>query len=205
LPFDSGFGAKANEGVRFCDREFLLIASDDFEFTAETRKHVENMVKLLRGKSSLGFVSGRVNGNPYEARWELKGDDTLIEHHGYTGEGVFDGLEFKCCDLTVNFGLARKSLLDRVRWDEDPEIKIGGGEHSAFFLDIKRLRDSDLLGSEVAYLVGANIKEFTIKNFHWMHKDYPFMRARARRPGRPYLLKRGVKFYQLFDGTVEKS
>ena len=47
LPFDSGFGAKSNAGVEANDREFLLIASDDFIFNEKTREDVKNMVRVL--------------------------------------------------------------------------------------------------------------------------------------------------------------
>lgn len=207
LPFDSGFGAKANEAMRHCDREFVLIGSDDFDFShPNVQRDVRNMVRVMRAKSGLVFLSGRVNHVEYEARWEFIAPDFIAEHHGYTGEGYHEDLTFHCCDLTVNYGLGRRSLFDKVRWDEDPEVKIGGGEHSSFFLDIKRLRDQSMLGYEVAYLDGANINEIRPRVASLMqHKDYGRMRSRAGKPGRKFLKQRGINRYRLFNGQVEES
>lgn len=196
LPFDSGFGAKANEGVQQCDREFVLIASDDFHFTEETRHHVMNMVKLLQTNPHLDLVSGRVNNNPYEATLVEREDGVVIETRGFYAEGNCDGIPYRTCDLTVNFSLIRRTLLDKVEWDGG-EVKIGGGEHGAFFLDIKRA------GGRVAYLVNANINEFPRGNADWQHQQYNAMRNRARQPGRPCLRKRGIKRWVLQDGSVE--
>jgi hypothetical protein len=194
LPFDSGFGAKANKALEFCDRRYVLIASDDFEFTSDTRKHVSNMVKALELTPNLDIISGRVNNNPYEAILLDKGD-VVEEVAGYSGDGNADGVPFYYCDLTVNFSLIRRELLDKVEWDSD--VKIGGGEHGAFYIDVKRA------GGRVAYLPNANINEFPRHNTDWKHSDYDKMRARARTPGRICLSRRGVKRYRLMDGSVE--
>lgn len=196
LPFDSGFGAKANEGVKSCTREYVLVASDDFHFTAETRSSLIRMVNFLDLAKNFDVVSGRVNNRPYEATLDIQGD-RVVESSGYNGEGSIAGINFKDCDLTVNFSVIRRSLLDRVKWDGD--VKIGGGEHGAFFLDIKKA------GGRVAYLPGANIDELPAKMTDWMHETYPKMRARARQPGRLCLYRRGINEWVCQDGRVERT
>lgn len=196
LPFDSGFGAKSNEGVSVNDREFLLIGSDDFIFNERVREHVQNMVRLLEVRPDIDIVSGRLNNNPYESCLKFEGA-RVVETPGYKEEGRAAGLEFKVCDLTVNFSLIRQSLLKKIRWDED--VKIGGGEHGAFFVDVMRA------GGKVAYLVGASIDEIKTPSPAWQHKDYPTMRARARKPGLPCLIRRGIKEWVCQDGRVETA
>jgi Glycosyl transferase family 2/Galactosyltransferase len=204
LPFDAGFGEKANVAVEHIlkhrpDVEYVLIASDDFEFTPQVRTSVENMQKVLDANPNIAVASGRVNGNPYEFSWEmLDGGTTIKEVPKYYGSGEIGDVKFHMCDLTVNFSLIRMSIFrDGIRWDGG-DVKIGGGEHSAFFIDLQRSYHS------VCYVEGANIREFKF-NPHWMQVDYPKMRARARKPGRACLKKRGIDKYILANGVEELS
>jgi hypothetical protein len=105
------------------------------------------------------------------------------------------------CDLTVNFSLIRRKVFDGqhggIRWDGG-DVKIGGGEHSAFFIDLQRCYWG------VAYVEGANINQFR-PNPQWQHKAYGSMRQRARSLGRPCLKSRGIDVYVLANGTAEVS
>lgn len=198
LPFDSGFGAKANEAVKHCDRPYVLIGSDDFAFgQAHVRADVERMVNTLEEVRDLDVVSGRVNGNPYEATLtEVNGE--VYERVGYHSDEHTTAGAFKRCDLTVNYSLIRRSLLDRVKWDGD--VKIGGGEHGMFFLDIQRA------GGKVAYLPGVFMNEMPPNVQGWQNTDYPQYRSRAREDkGRICAKRRGIHRYHLMGGTVEVS
>ena len=163
------------------------------------------MQKVLDAVPSLGLVSGRVDNNPYEFVWEM-GKGSLREIPGYHGEGHVNGTTFGLCDLTVNYSMMRTKVFDPqfggIRWDAG-DVKIGGGEHSAFFLDMQRSYWS------VAYVHGANINQIKTKDAFELggmqHKSYPIMRARARQPGRHCLKVRGIQRYILGDGTVELS
>jgi len=202
LPFDSGFGAKANNAIPECSqREYCLIASDDFDFSdPAVRPGVEAMQKILDAVPSLGLVSGRVDGNPYEFCWE-PGERSLREVARYHGSGEVDGTAYHLCDLTVNYSLVRTKIFrpehGAIRWDGG-NVKIGGGEHSAFFIDLQRTYWG------VAYVEGANVNQYK-RNWNWQHKAYCDMRGRARQPGRPCLKSRGIDTYILGDGTVEVS
>jgi hypothetical protein len=202
LPFDSGFGAKANAAIALCDREYVLIGSDDFDFSQPgVRQGVETMQKVLDAVPALALVSGRVDGKPYEFLWET-GERCLREIPGYYGSGEVDGVKYHLCDLTVNYSLIRSKVFlaqhGGLRWDGG-DVKIGGGEHSAFFIDLQRSYWS------VAYVEGVNINPMP-RNLQWMHKAYPSMRARARQnSARPCLKRRGIDRYTLADGTVEVS
>lgn len=196
LPFDSGFGAKANEAIKYCDREYVLIGSDDFAFgQTNVRADVIRMVQTLED-TDLDVVSGRVNGTPYEATLHEDGD-SIVETRGYHGEDSCEAGAYKRCDLTVNYSLIRRSLLDQVRWDND--VKIGGGEHGAFFLDIKRA------GGKVAYLPDVVINELPPNMAGWQHVEYPTYRNRARQQGRACLARRGIKTWYLQNGQPEAT
>jgi hypothetical protein len=165
----------------------VLIGSDDFAFGhPHVRADVTRMVQTLDEVQDLDVVSGRVNGNPYESLLDDHGDE-VFEKQGYSSEENCAAGPFKRCDLTVNYSLIRRTLLDKVKWDGD--VKIGGGEHGMFFLDIKRA------GGKVAYLPGVNMYEMPGNMKEWQSTDYPRMRARARTPGRPCAARRGVKKY----------
>jgi hypothetical protein len=101
----------------------------------------------------------------------------------------------------VNYSLIRTKVFQPqhggIRWDGGG-VKIGGGEHSAFFIDLQRTYWG------VAYVEGANINQIP-HNPGWMHPSYPAMRGRARTPGRHCLKKRGIDRYTLADGSVELS
>jgi hypothetical protein len=134
LPFDSGFGAKANAAIPECmQKEYVLIGSDDFDFSdPAVRSGVEAMQKVLDAVPSLGLVSGRVDNNPYEFCWEPF-ERGLREVPKYHGTGHVNGSTYHLCDLTVNYSLVRTKIFDpqfgQIRWDGG-QIKIGGGEHT---------------------------------------------------------------------------
>jgi len=196
LPFDSGFGAKANEAIKYCDREYVLIASDDFAMGQNhVRADVTRMVETLDQVADLDVVSGRVNNNPYESKLQDNGDE-VFEVQGYHTTEQCQAGAFNRCDLTVNYSLIRRTLFDKVKWDDD--VKIGGGEHGMFYLDIMRA------GGKVAYLPGVNVNELPPNVPGWQHADYNRMRGRAREAGRPCALRRGVKKYWM-GNTCEVS
>jgi len=197
LPYDSGFGAKANAGIEHCDRDYVLIASDDFDFSKDyVRAGIEQLVTVLDADPSIDIVSGRVNGRCYESCLEDNGA-TVREIPKIREKRHINGIDYFVCDLTVNYSIIRRSCLgaEKLHWDGG-EVKIGGGEHGAFFLDAKRL------GYGVAVVPDAVIHEFE-NNPSMIHPMYPQARARARQPGRQCLRARGVETWILQDGTAE--
>lgn len=206
MPFDSGFGAKSNEMIGAVSTKYVLIASDDFDFNPPSvREGIEKLHAVL-DNTRMSIASGRVNDNPYEFLLEFGGDGIVDswckEHPGYYGEwyATPENILYKPADLTVNYSLIKTEILGfapgQLHWDDD--VKIGGGEHGAFFIDAKRS------GHEVCYVPGVNITE--------LHGDsskvdprYGSFRARASQPGRICLKRRGIDRYCCGGTTWEQS
>lgn len=198
LPFDSGFGAKSNAAIRHYDRPYVLIASDDFDFSRpDVGEGIRRMLDVLRHDPAVAIASGRVRNEPYEGMLTIEGS-TAQESWCTHDRPLFTegGTEYHLCDLTVNYSLIRTGILgmDKVHWDSD--VKIGGGEHGAFFIDVKRA------GHKVAWVPGAIIHEQP-HDARKMHHSYTQYRGRARQPGRICLKRRGIDRYVCFEGQVD--
>lgn len=194
LPFDSGFCAKANEALKHLDREFLLIGSDDFDFTPKAADGVLKMMTVLRHDESLGMASGRVDGNPYEGMIEM-GDGWIREHPLEMKDFETVGkIEYKKCDLTVNYGLTRAKIFENgaCRW---ADYKIGG-DHFEWFYAVKQA------GWKVAYVRGANIRQQRPKP-GYAHEDYGKYRARAVQALPTFFAKFNIDKYICFDGRAD--
>jgi hypothetical protein len=190
LPFDSGFGKKSNEIVSVLNTPYLLIASDDFDFSNESvRDGVVRLQYTLDEYPDIDIASVRVNNRPYE--FDLKDEgDTITEVPANIPDNPKQFIN--PCDLTVNYSLIRSKVFQKVGWDDD--VKIGGGEHGAFFVDVKRA------GFKVAYVSGVNINEQLNRR---PSNEYLEFRNRARSPERPCFDKRKIKKYILYSGQVD--
>lgn len=199
LPFDSGFGAKANAAIAALDRQYTLIASDDFDFdNHNVRPGVELLVDVMDSLPYVGFAGGRVDDKPYEGTIE-RGEGYIREHYlSMNNFQVVRGIQYKLCDLTVNYGLVRTTALGftkgKVHWHSEWKI---GGDHFTFFDELK------IAGWQIAWVPGVNINQ--IKPMPGMVDwRYPPYRARARE-ALPSLFKRyGITKYYAFDGRVDE-
>jgi hypothetical protein len=188
LPFDSGFGFKSNWIAQHFRRDYLLVASDDFDFSPpEVVRGIEKLVDVL-DHTDVDIASGRVNNWPYEFDLEDLGD-TIIEHIAHVP--AHPTLWAVNCDLTVNYSMIKRRVFEKVSWDNDQ--MIGQGEHGAFFVDCKRAEFS------TAYIPGVNIN--TQRKVD--PPEYKPYRARAHSPERSCFVKRGIKKYVLGNGQVD--
>lgn len=191
VPFDSGFGYKSNVGAAACKTEYLLIGADDFDFRPPfVRAGIEKMAGLLDAEPGLAVACGDVAGGGHLGSYQFNLTDEgtrIIESKiSLDDPQVAGGVLYHRCDLSRNYLLLRSSILgpNKVRWDDD--VKIGGGEHGAFFLDVKRA------GHKVAYIPDAIISEQSGKA---TDPRYGFYRGRARRPQRECFEHRGILEY----------
>ena len=189
LPYDSGFGFKSNWIVQSNTRPYLLIGSDDFDFTQDVAEGILKLQSVLDNNPEISIASGRVRNRSYEFLLEEKGG--VVKEHPIDVDINGRGQSFIECDLTVNYSLIRREVFKFVRWDDD--VKIGGGEHGSWFLDVKRA------GFKVAYVPGVNINEQNRAS----SQEYRKYRARANSPERPCFGRRGIKCYVLGDGRVD--
>lgn len=198
MPFDSGFGAKSNMAVWHMNQpefttEYLLIGSDDFDFKAsDCRPGIEKMFTVLEHDRSVSIASGWVNSYDYDFHIEEQAPDEFEEVRLTTRPTPVQlapgGVKYQQCDLTVNYSMIRASILgfgeQQVHWDSD--VKIGGGEHGAFFLDVKRA------GHKVVHVHDVHIREQNFRPACDMSRYGP-LRRRACKPERPCFVKRGVR------------
>jgi hypothetical protein len=195
LPFDAGFGAMSNAIADALTRPYLLVGSDDFDFyDSKAKLGVERLQHVLENCPNIDIASGRVNNRPYEFLLEDLGDKIVekpINRSLDTMESYYDCPAGYAADLTVNYSLIRNRVFDQVRWDSD--VKIGGGEHGAFFMDCKRA------GFKTIYVPNVNINEQQIRN----SPRYNEFRNRARGLERPCFVKRGIREYVLGDGRID--
>ena len=189
--FDAGFGYKSNSIAQFFRREYLLIASDDFDFhPASVVRGIEKLVDVL-DHSDVDIASGRVNGHPYEFDLEDLGDKVIEHRLEIPNYGEHAKLWYIGCDLTVNYSLMKRRVFESISWDDDQ--KIGQGEHGSFFVDAKRA------GLRTAYVPGVNITTQRKPD----PLEYRPYRSRAASPERSCFKKRGIKTYILGDGRVD--
>jgi len=189
LPFDSGFGRMSNEIAYRLSRRLLLMASDDFDFSpVEVRQGIEKLLHVAQHHHEFDVLSGRVNNWPYEFQFWDHGNGFIEEVAQVMPD--FDS-DYRRVDLTINYSLIQKDVFKKIRWDDD--VKIGGGEHAAWFLDVKQA------GFEVAYVPGVNINEQTGRDT----PRYKMYRRRAQDPDRPCFRKRGIRKYVLGNGVID--
>lgn len=195
LPFDAGFGAMSNKIAQNFDREYLLIGSDDFDFEpTEVRCGIWKLQEILDLAEDVDIASGRVNNNPYEFYLTTVGEGQLKEENIHYNDHTILPMKYwyARCDLTVNYSLIRRRVFETVKWDE-PTPKIGGSEHSAFFIDCMRA------GFKTVYVPDVNINELKIRN----SSRYNQYRRRANDPARPCLDRRGITKYILGNGQID--
>lgn len=200
LELDAGFGRMSNAIVNALERPLLLIGSDDFDFQPpEVRQGIEKLARVLRDHPELDIASGRVDNRPYER--DLFINRGVVTEFYAPADSIYLNpyFEYIPVDLTVNYCLIRKQIfwntrsnrIHRIRWDEN--VKIGGGEHGAFFYDIKQD------GFKVGYVPGVNINQQS----GFDDRRYREFRWRAQDPARPCFDKRGIIKYVLANGQVD--
>ena len=194
LPFDAGFGVMSNAIVDRLERPYLLMGSDDFDFsTLEVNLGILELERALTFMPKVDIAAGRVNNNPYEFNLYVNSDIGYVEERPVTIHERPDVSYIVTydVDLTVNYFLARKHVFEKVRWDSD--VKIGGGEHAAFFLDLR------YYGFKTVFVPGVNVNEQTERD----SARYKMYRRRAMDSARPCFERRGIRKYVMGNGVVD--
>jgi glycosyltransferase involved in cell wall biosynthesis len=204
LPFDSGLSAKRNAGVKACATKYLLMGSDDLDFsTVEARAGIEQLLRVLDEHPTVDVAGGHHNNQQYEGFLEIVPgsyikETRLFSSHDSCGTPQSLSQEYKVhkVDSIVNYFLARTESVRQFPWDERMKI---GGEHGDWFLTLKNA------GRTVVWVPGVNINELPHDSTK-EHADYGKYRGRAVSLGHKlFLEKRGVKHYFDFDTAVPVS
>lgn len=197
MEFDAGFGAKNNEALKHCDREFALIASDDFIFDSASADGVLKMLKVLDYDDRIGVASGRVDNAPYEGNIvEEVRDDGMIHLRLVRPNSPWrrvNDVHYMFCDMTVNYNLIRREVFPHIKWHE--EFKIGG-DHLLFYQQVKAA------GFLTAYVHGVSIHQQGLGKGDAL-PQYSEARGRARL-ALPDLFRR-MNWYKFtgLDGRVD--
>ena len=194
MPFDSGIAAKRNVGVRLANTEYVVIASDDYNFEAVSRSDFTMWYKALQ--SFCCYVAGgRVNNRPYEGFLTMVNNvmHERLWQEGDTQSNV-DGITIHSVDIVCNYFMTRRKFLLRYPWDE--QFKIGG-EHGDFFWRIKQAWQPRRV---VAYVPGTNVNQFELDP-RLRDVAFPVFRARAMQYHLKFMKKWGIKEYKGIDPT----
>ncbi len=178
MPFDSGLSAKRNCGVAATKTRYLLMGSDDFDFsTEEARQGIEKMVAVLNEYPDIDVAGGHVNGQVYEGNLTVAPGQYIAQSY------LASSSEITKCDLVVNYFVARVQSIRPYPWDERMKI---GGEHGDWFLTLK---DN---GLKVVAISDVNINTLPVDATK-EDARYSRFRARAKNLGhKVFLRKRGV-------------
>ncbi len=197
MDFDSGFGAKSNEAIRYYDRPYTLIFSDDFICDEATAEGVLKMLKVLEADERIGVASGRVDGNPYEGDIVEAPREDGLKHLMLVKPGgpwcEVDEVRYLLCDMTVNYNIVRREVFDHVRWHE--EFKIGG-DHLLFYQQVKAA------GFLTAYVHGVNVRQQGRKSGDVL-PAYDEARGRARLALPDLFRRMGWYKFTGLDGRVD--
>lgn len=193
---DSGLTSKRNATVKACQTKYILLGSDDFDFsTPEAREGIEKLVRTMDEYPEIDVAGGRVDHREYEGYLEYVPGKYIREHRMETPIDESYVPAYIPVDLTVNYFLARTESIRAFPWPE--EMKIGG-EHVCFFLDLK------MAGKKVVWIPGVNVNTLHLG----MGSDvqdplYSSFRRRAVSLGHPLMKKRyNISTYIGFDGGI---
>jgi hypothetical protein len=192
LPFDSGLSAKRNALVQACCTSLFLLWTDDFKADEECRSGVLKMLDLMERHLAIDLVGGRVDNRPYECFLEFKCGEYVKETRFVPPSNA---CEYWGVDLTVNYFLAKTTVLREVPWAQ--EVGPIGGEHGQFFLDLW-LADR----YKVVWVPGVNVKTMTLGP---EAKDprYDSYRARAYELGHQAMKRRyNIQRYIDMNGGI---
>jgi GT2 family glycosyltransferase len=138
LPFDSGICIGRNTLVKKVRTKYVLIGDDDFKYTKDAM--VQEMIDFLEAHPEYDLVGGRVKEGgrvrDYQGFMNIDGRTFNFEKLELKNYEHCDksGLDYKPCDITFNFFVAKTKAVKQVLWDEKIKVRY---EHSSFFMDFK--------------------------------------------------------------------
>jgi len=200
LPFDSGVCIARNFLVRQVKTDFILIGDDDFLYGSEAK--VDQMLDFIENNDQFDLIGGRIfEGHKirnYQGNFEINEDHIKYNALDINKRMQRDksGLQFKECDITFNFFVARTKLLKEILWDENIKVRY---EHSDWFLAVKKANRKVVFSPDPIVIhkapgvnpgIGINV-------------DYKYYRSRAS--DKEYFFeKHNIAYIQGFNGVIDK-
>jgi len=197
LPYDSGLTAKRNAAVRLVETPYVLMGSDDFDFsTPDARKGIIDMMLAAELHPEIDVIVGSYKERPYHGFLEYVPGKYIKEHRLDVNKQlpiIDNSFKLWKIDIGPNYFLARTEVLKEIPWDET--IRPIGGEHADFYLDLK---EADKL---VVYIPFVNINEQP-RDRSKEHPNYREFRARCWDGHALMKKKRNITQYVDFNGGV---
>lgn len=135
IKYDAGVCKARNELVKKVKTKYVLVGDDDFEYYEKSDLDKmetfldNNNFDLIGGRITEGGIIKNYQGNikKYEDHFVYE----PLELNNYN-KCSKSGLNYKSCDLTFNFFIAKTEAIKDVLWDENIKVAY---EHSSFFID----------------------------------------------------------------------
>lgn len=194
MPFDSGVCYARNRLVEKVKTEYVLVGDDDFYYLPDPG--LKKMIDFLDAREDVSLIGGRVSERGRTLNYQGY-IDIYSDHLDYRPFDPLDCMvepkskvQYRICDITFNFFLARtKDIVDQ-KWDENIKVAF---EHSDWFITVKKA------GLKVAYTPEVTVVH---KPQHVAVKEArKYMGFRMRRSDKDYFFeKHHIKYTIGFNG-----
>ena len=137
LPFDIGMMKGRNYIIEHTEESYILYMDDDYIMSPETK--IYNFYEVLKHRPDIGMIGGRFQTqgkiNEYQGHIVIKKQVLYQIPLAMDNWDTISEVRFKLCDLTNNFYLIRRSVVDNVKFDDT--LKIGTA-HMDYFMSVKK-------------------------------------------------------------------
>ena len=149
---DSGLSACRNKAVQYVKTKYTFVVDDDVIFTDTTK--IYNFISIFQEGPAIDIVGGILQDEDHgklPGVHKIPGVENIIaqcdidlETKGTTLykypspdflKKTKEGVHYKYVDFVINFFLAKTSLFEEIKWDEDLKL----AEHFDFFLRLKNI------------------------------------------------------------------
>ena len=184
---DSGLSACRNIAVDHVKTKYTFVTDDDVVFTNTTQ--IDNFISIFNEDKEIEIVGGILEDEDHgklpavdkiggienifaqcDLDLEIR-DGTLFKYPSADKiKRTKEGVHYKYVDFVLNFFLAKTSIFDTIRWDN--ELKLG--EHFDFFLRFKNITTGQ--ARRIAFTPDVKAEH---KNDYRKNEKYKKYRARV--------------------------
>lgn len=198
VAFDAGVCKGRNVLVDQVKTEYTLVGDDDFFY--DKKANIKEAIEFLERHPEIDLVGGRIIEGEivrnYQGFMDLR-DGVLKYTMLDLSQFENDGINYKQCDITFNFFVARTKLLQKVKWDEGIKVAY---EHSDYFLALKNYGAKVVFSPDMLVVHKPFIKEKISEEYQ---------KFRLRKSDKKYFFKKHKLNYAIdFNGrhdTIDKE